>query len=135
LARGEGFETDGAGMSGSDSFFFEASEASASGEAAVSEEVGLVGAVEAGVSVATEDGVAARGSIEAAEALRLGMACLRSAETIETPEMRKRRAAANANKSFGRKGRFHQKRAGPPPAPEALELERKGVAAVIRAKG
>jgi hypothetical protein len=133
LARGEIFELNGVEVCRTSAWgFMEADEASAGGEAAVSEGVRLVAAIRIEEDGGLGAAVTAGRSTMAAEEVRLGMACLRSAETIEAPEMRRSRTAATVHSSFCRRGRFHQARLG---RLVALELERKGAASAFRAKG
>src|SRR5580704_4988250 len=133
LARREIFEVDGAETCGSgDSSFGVVDDASAGGEVAVSEGARLVAAIVIDEGGALGASVMAGRSTVAAEAVRLGMACLRSEKRIEVPEMRTNRTAATVHSSFCPKGRFHQETLG---RLGALELDCTAAAPAFRAKG
>ena len=101
LARREVFEVDGVDKRESgDSGFVEGDEESVTGESTTAEEVILIIEGEADSSGVLPVGVTAEGSTKAAEAVKVGIECLRRAGTIDTTEMRRSRPAATVHMSL-----------------------------------
>jgi hypothetical protein len=108
-ARREILEVDGLEMcrrGGSGSV--EEDEESVSGETTTPEEVMLIIDVETNSGGVRRAGVTAEGSTIAAEAVKLGMECLRNGRTAHTTEMRRSRPTAAVHMSLCSRGRLHQ---------------------------
>jgi hypothetical protein len=101
LARREVLEVDGVDKRGSgDSRFVEGDEESVSGESTTAEEVILIIDGETDSRGVLRVGVTVEGSTIAAEAVKVGIKCLRRAGTIYTREMRRSRPDATIHMSL-----------------------------------